>query len=83
MPSISISKDLLVKAIAAEVKRQSFGNANMDITHIEGVIDSGEAFEIVGIRVQTEAPKVRDFVQRSEPAGRGKIRLAAVNGVAK
>lgn len=84
MPTISISRDMLIKAVAAEVKRQSFGVASLEVTNIEGVIESGESFEIVGIRVQAEKPKptAAEILQRTPPAGQGKIRLAAIDGEA-
>lgn len=72
-----------MKAIADEVKRQSFGSAPMEIDFIEGVSVTGEAFEITGVRVTTAPVKPSAFFERSPPQGRGKMRLASVDGVTK
>jgi len=83
MPTIKITQEVLKKAIAAEVKRQSFGTADIQIEAIYGVVSTGETFEISGLEVHTAAPKLPQFTKRTAPAGLGKIRLAAVDGVAK
>lgn len=83
MPSISITREFLLKAVASEIKRQSFGNLDVAIGAIEGVTENGEAFPIVGIRVVTAPITPKNFQEPKPPAGIGKIRLAAVDGVAK
>lgn len=83
MPTINITREILVKAITAEVRRQSFGTADIQIEEIYGVIPTGEAFEISGLSVKTASPKLPTKGKYTAPAGLGKIRLAAVDGVAK
>jgi hypothetical protein len=78
---VTISRDLLMKIVAAEVKRRSFGMTDMDVIDIMGVSESGEVYPIETLQVRAEqshpAPKM---YTPTPPAGRGKLRLVSDNG---
>ena len=76
-----ISREMLLTAIAACLKQQSSGLADIDVTAIYGVVSLGlgktEAFAIDSLEldVQRSAP-----VKPANPASRARMRLAAVDG---
>lgn len=80
MPGIKISKERLIALLEGEIRRQSGGSAPITITKLDGVIKTGEHFEIEAISLSAQALKVADFTTKTAPAGRGKIKLAAVDG---
>ena len=80
MQGFKISKERLIALLEGEIRRQSGGSAPITITKLDGVIKTGEHFEIEAVSLSAAPVTPRDFVAKSEPAGRGKIKLAAVDG---
>ena len=77
MRTLNISQSLLMQALEAELKRQSVGVANINVLMLQGVVKTGEAFEIESLQIQYE-PKATVNTYASNP----KMRLASVDGVA-
>lgn len=85
MNTITIPRDVLVRALAAEVKARSFGVADLEIRDISGFTKSEESFPIEGVQVSVaprrSSSRAADTSGRFTPAaGLGKIRIAAVDG---
>ena len=80
MKSVTIPYDFLVQLIEQEVRKASFGNAPIKISSIQGITEIGGAEPITGLYVTVESPKPRDFLTPSAPAGKGKIKLATIDG---
>lgn len=72
--TLKISQTLLMQALEAELKRQSVGVANINVTMLQGVITTGEKFEIDSLEIQFEPKATVRF------AANPKVRLAAVDG---
>ena len=72
--TLKISQTLLMQALEAELKRQSVGVANINVTMLQGVISTGEKFEIDSLEIHFE-PKVA-----TRYAANPKMRLVSVDG---
>lgn len=88
MSSLKISHTLLARALSDIIRQDTIGMADMDITAIHAVAETGDLFPINGLEIEL-APKRKAATVGTDvsgrftpPAGKGKIRLAAVDGEA-
>lgn len=85
MSTVKISKEFVRQAVQAAMDmRVPIGGSKVNVVDIEvvaadGTIFEADAFQVTSVR---RAPAIT-APKRTPPAGLGKIRLAAVDGVAK
>lgn len=87
MQAFKISNGMLRRAVQQVLKEESAGMLDLEIVGLSGVVVTGEAFEIDSLevmlmpKVRTKSTSAADKSGRyTPPTGRGKIRLAAVDG---
>lgn len=82
----TVTPSLLAEALSNIIREQSVGMADLEVTAIHGLATTGEPFEISGVEL-TLQPRKRPVTATADvsgrftpPVGRGKIKLAAING---
>jgi hypothetical protein len=86
MADIPISASVLERALAKHIAKASYGISTMNIAKIRGVTKTGESFEIESLEIEAYpkgSARSTDMSGASAPRQHaGKLRLAAVDGVA-
>jgi hypothetical protein len=86
MASLKISHTLLARALSDIIRQDSVGMADMEITAIHAVAQTGDLFAIDGLEVELASKRKVATASADKsgrftpPAGVGKIRLATIDG---